>query len=102
MILVFHNPKTNFFSAVAEQVEELKANDLVAEVNTNDLETAYMLTNHIDEDWYTHPDVKCIRQSRSTSVGDFMVKDGRWWVVDGIGFKRVYSDKFKLSIQELI
>ena len=86
MIKVFHNAKSNFISPRFED-EDL---ELVAEVRDNDLETAYMLTNHIDEAWYDHPNVECHnRQARSTSIGDVMERNGRRYVVDVVGFKEI-------------
>jgi hypothetical protein len=90
MIRVFHNPKTNFTSANKHMALKMTDNELVAVVNTNDLEEAYRLTNHIDESWYYNRGVTCHNfKARSTSVGDFMEKDGTWYVVAMCGFEAV-------------
>ena len=90
MIYVFHNPKTNFFKGILEDVFSITIDELVASVSTNDLEEAFKLTNSIDRAWYDNPDVIVERPSRSTSVGDFMVTDdGKWYMVDGVGFLRI-------------
>jgi hypothetical protein len=50
--------------------------ELVAEVDTIDLDEVFRVTNHIDEPWWNNPEVKWHKpQSRSTSVGD-VVTDG--------------------------
>jgi hypothetical protein len=51
-----------------------------------------MLTNHIEEPWFKHPHVKCIKESRSTSVGDFMLVEGSWYMVSPVGFERIDTD----------
>ena len=84
MIKVYHNP--NFIN---KNPQDFMKAELVAEVMDDDLEVAYMLTNHIDESWWKHPNVKCIKESRSTSVGDFMVKDGEWYIVAPVGFDKI-------------
>jgi hypothetical protein len=61
----------------------------VAEVDTNSLEDAFRLTNHIDEAWFNNPEVKVIKKSRSTSIGDVMELDGKKYIVNDIGFKEV-------------
>lgn len=61
----------------------------VANVDTNDLEVAFELTNTIDRAWWSNPGVQAkVSPCRSTSVGDIMVKDtgSRHWVA-GMGFE---------------
>jgi len=50
----------------------------VAEVETDDLDRAYELTNHIDRAWFTNPGVRAFDapRLRSTSVGDVLVRAG--------------------------
>lgn len=52
--------------------------ELVAEVDTNDVEYAYKLTNHIDCPWWENREVKAIKQTRSTSVGDVLEVNGKF------------------------
>lgn len=63
----------------------------VADVYTDDLDTAYARTNSIDKLWTTNQDVTCIAgRHRSTSVGDALVDiDGQWWMVASFGFERI-------------
>lgn len=62
----------------------------VAAVGTNDLEEAFHLTNHIDEDWTTNFHVTAIgNRHRSSSTGDIFEKDGRKYLVSGFGFTEV-------------
>lgn len=73
---------------VAGQVPGLAARK-VAEVQTDDLERAFELTNSIESSWSVKPGpgVKPLgTRLRSTSVGDFMVQDGRAHAVASIGF----------------
>lgn len=69
----------------------LTAYALVAEVETTDVEMAFQLTNHIDEDWTLNPGVRAFVQScRSTSVGDMIVMpDDEAYLVLPIGFRRL-------------
>lgn len=50
----------------------------VAEVETDDIDAAYTLTNHIDRAWFDNPGVRAFGapKLRSTSVGDVMVRNG--------------------------
>jgi hypothetical protein len=66
--------------------------DLVAELTGDSLDDAFHLTNHIDRDW-----TKRIREgftvvkkeSRSTSVGDVVVKDGIPYRCENMGWKEI-------------
>lgn len=62
---------------------------LVAEVDSNDLEQVFDLTNHIDHDWTTNDKVdefNPMTGKRSTSVGDIFERDGKYYFVDNSGF----------------
>lgn len=73
----------------------------MASVETDDMDEAFRLTNHIDSDWMENKRVKAfvvkafVKQARSTSVGDvFMVWKGdkgkpQSFIVAPIGFKPV-------------
>lgn len=65
--------------------------ELVAHVESDDLERAFAATNHIDRDWSDNPDVevKTTGSRRSTSVGDLVVRDGLTFVVGKFGFTYV-------------
>jgi hypothetical protein len=96
MIQIWHNP--NFFDAWrSNEPPKLADCTLVAEVDTDDLEEAWRLTNHIDEPWFapgggggkviTHPRDGEEPRHRSTSVGDLAVKsDGTVWYCDAVGW----------------
>lgn len=59
----------------------------VAEVNTDDLETAWHLTHYIDHLWTTNADVTPIgQQHRSSTIGDVFDLNGKLFAVHGIGF----------------
>ena len=89
MIRVFHNPRTDFFRVNPSDVFTITPDELVAIVDTDDLDEAYRLTNHIDKPWYENTEVQTIRKSRSTSVGDFMELNGAWYAVAPMGFDKV-------------
>lgn len=65
---------------------------LVGEVETDDKERAYMLTNHIDTEWWNNDGVKKViaKEVRSTSMGDLLEdENGQLWVVASIGFEKI-------------
>ena len=107
MILVYHAKEMNPFPKAKEVIKEFdlgivydasdnNAYSHVASVNTDDMDQAYMLTNHIHENWCAELEdsltggfVKGDGKHRSTSVGDiFVCKDGIY-LVDRIGFTLV-------------
>lgn len=92
IVRVFHLSEPTFHEN-PDKVYCVTPAELVAEVKTTDLEEAYMLTNHIDSEWWSHPNVRLIKKSRSTSVGDFMERDGSWYMVAVAGFKKVAGVK---------
>lgn len=60
----------------------------VAEVDTDDLEVAFELTNTIDRAWWENEGVKAIvTPCRSTSVGDILVRGGKTFWTAGCGFE---------------
>jgi len=94
-IVVSHNP--NFASRHFEPKDEDLIKDfyqeakVVAIVDTNDLDEAFRLTNHIDHPWQNNLEiVKCFwPKPRSTSVGDFMQIGDDVYVVEMIGFRKL-------------
>lgn len=63
---------------------------LVANVDTDNLEDVFRLTNHIDSAWWTNPGVHHLVESRSTSTGDVVVQsDGTVFVVRSMGWSKV-------------
>lgn len=68
--------------------------NVVAVVDTDDLEEAFRLTNSIDCPWQENSGVDSMLESaRSTSVGDVMVDDNdKVWLVAGMGFTEVEWD----------
>ena len=61
---------------------------LVAEVDTNDLTEAFLLTNDMGSDWWLHEQVQVfVMPCRSTSVGDVLVlPDGEAFIALRFGF----------------
>jgi hypothetical protein len=59
----------------------------VAEVDTDDLEEAFTLTNSIDSPWWENRRVKCLRRDRSTSVWDLLETRAGLYRVASLGFE---------------
>jgi hypothetical protein len=51
--------------------------ELVAEVESDELEVVYEFTNHIHQEWWKNEGVKLVKESRSTSVGDVVEINGK-------------------------
>lgn len=63
---------------------------LVAVVDSDDLEDGFRYTNHIEADWAKQPAAIVTAlpgDHRSTSVGDVFCRDGATYIVDNMGFK---------------
>ena len=86
----------NYFGEKDPDVEDL---ELVAEVDTNDLEEAYNLTQNKTKPWADNPMVKALKRDlRSTMVGDLIIESPnsvfkyvRNNVVTPIGFRATCS-----------
>jgi len=64
------------------------AYELVANVDTDDLDAAFQLTNTIDCPWWDNEGVEVINKARSTSVGDIIVsEDGSRHLCENFGWK---------------
>lgn len=64
---------------------------LVAEVDTDHLEKAFQLTNHISWSWLKNQEVSPKTEAaRSTMVGDLMEdSDGNFWLTANFGFAAI-------------
>lgn len=61
-----------------------------AVVKTDSLDWAYQQTNNISHVWNLNDDVVALTdQFKSTSVGDVMLKDGKFYVVASMGFEEI-------------
>lgn len=80
-----------------ENAEALAAQGLllekVAQMEGDDKDQAFSLTNHIDDAWTKNPQVTVMGDGRwrSTSVGDLMRVDGEMHVVSSFGFTPVIA-----------
>jgi hypothetical protein len=64
--------------------------EMVAEVESDDLDEVFEKTNSIDAPWVFNQGVAPVRDRlRSTSVGDVMVLGEVAYVVAGMGFERI-------------
>lgn len=94
MVKVYQNKNFHDYRKGTPNAADLS---LVAEVNTDNLNTAYRDTNTIDQYWWENQGVTRKFEGegcRSTSVGDVMEKDGEFFVVAMCGFEKL--EDFKL------
>lgn len=72
--------------------------NFVASVDTNELDTAFSETNHIDWEWWRNPTIletDTRFSSRSTSVGDLLItEDGTEYIVERAGFSILTKNEF--------
>jgi hypothetical protein len=69
--------------------------ELVARIDSDDLEDAFRYTNHIETSWHKHPAhivTPMPGDHRSTSVGDVVCRNGRTYVVAPVGFKLLTAE----------
>lgn len=86
MISIFHASPPDFS---ARQPEGTKYHH-VADVDTNDIELAYELTNSIDAPWWGNQLVNKTftgKGTRSTSVGDLAIHNGITYRCESFGWK---------------
>ena len=90
MVSVYHNKEFINDSFTKPQVFLKENLTRVAEIDTKDLETAYNLTNHTDSNWTQNEGVTpLIPNPRSTSEGDILEKDNKFFVVNMSGFDEI-------------
>lgn len=91
MIQVWHAINPTFGYALGDRPAPVWPDEYVkvAEVQTDDRDQAYMLTNHVDHPWYANPGVASwgAPKLRSTSMGDVLVQDGQAWICVEIGWQ---------------
>lgn len=73
MSQVYHAIKPTFGLPQLPEPQFPADYELVAELDSNDIDEAFRLTNHIDQPWYENQGVKALKKARSTSVGDVIV-----------------------------
>lgn len=93
MIQVFHAIKPTFGLSYLPEPKFPADFELVAEVDTDNLDEAFRLTNHIDQSWYENEDVKTIKKSRSTSVGDVIVVSGSAYRCKSLGWEKCNDEQ---------
>ena len=98
-VKVFHNPDfiEHFLKFdVKRKEKDFKKSKLVIEYNdfnneyktvTETLDTAFRLTNNIDESWKSNFGIH--GDERSTSIGDFVQVNDVLYGVDGCGFMKL-------------
>ena len=93
MITVHHAIESDFWTA-ADKFDPKKFRN-VAQVNTDDLEEAYKLTNNIDKPWIENKEVfPCfLKPQRSTSMGDVLQIGHEYFAVATFGFTKIEKAK---------
>lgn len=76
-------------SLEGEHEAELAARALPALEGIERLEAAFALTQNGDRSWWENPSVRAARPGRSTSVGDVLELDGRYYTVLAAGFAEI-------------
>lgn len=87
MIIVYHKrePRFNDTEPLFEELER------VCSVGVNDLDKAYELTQNLDGPWINNWQVtEMLEPRRSTSVGDVLEKDGKFYLVSMLGFRELF------------
>lgn len=73
-----------------DKINLLRDYDYMASVDAPNLGEVFRATNHIDHPWWENPEVVFhVKESRSTSVEDVVVFDGRIFLCLPIGWKEV-------------
>jgi hypothetical protein len=72
---------------------------LAAIVDTDSVEEAYGLTNHVDREWWDNPGVELVGpKTRSTSTGDVVVVNGQGYKCESFG----WSEPFEVSTSDMV
>jgi hypothetical protein len=62
---------------------------LIAETETDNLEKAFELTNHISCAWWDNEGVTTVKKSRSTSIGDIIITNEGKFICYTNGWKKI-------------
>ena len=92
---VYHrNPIQNTY-LLSAQSSDKPTFTLVAEVDSDNLEEIFQLTNHIDHSWTQNKKVTVITKNkvRSTSVGDLVFVNGKNFVCESVGWSETTINK---------
>jgi hypothetical protein len=76
---------------------------LVAKVRCDEPEEAFSLTQHLDEEWWKNDKVYLVKESRSTSVGDFIIAGHVAYQVLSMGYRMfTYKDGQLFELEEQV
>jgi len=84
---VYHAVKPTFLMTEQKFPQEF---ELVARVDTDNLDKAFELTNHIDCEWWDNEGVELVKESRSTSVGDVIEVNREWFRCGMVGWVKFH------------
>ena len=89
MAKVYHAQNPVFGFSYKEQPKWPEEYQLIAETETDNLEKAFELTNHISCAWWDNEGVTTVKKSRSTSVGDIIVTNEGVFHCESSGWKKI-------------
>lgn len=91
MITIYQTNKLDSYY-FSDEDHSIFPNDFskVADIDTDDLDEAYSLSQNVTASWACNNEVKSdLKQCRSTSMGDILEKAGEYFIVDMFGFKKI-------------
>lgn len=93
MIQVWHFDGMTQPHTVNESASKFKNYRHVANISVDDLEQAYYLTQHLENDWTENSLVHTlVGRCRSSMVGDIFIRDGSMYFVDVVGFREIAKE----------
>lgn len=98
MTVVYHDKKPSF--GMSEEPRTWPDDyDVAAEVDSDDLDDVYELTNTITQPWWENDGVKNAKPARSTSVGDIVVtSQDVVFLVLPVGWKEIGKADQKITL----
>jgi len=91
MITVYHNHDFLMYIIDPSKIGWLTK---AAIVETEDLQEAYTSTNNIDAPWSENKNTRATTFSlRSTSAGDVLEQDSKFYVVESCGFRELSNEE---------
>lgn len=93
MITVWHYTGMVQPQTVEEATSRFDLYQQVARISVDDLERAYYLTQHLENDWTENSLVHAlVDRCRSSMVGDIFIRDGILYFVDVVGFREIAKE----------
>jgi hypothetical protein len=102
MVEIYHNKQ--FLSYMMDKTVNPLDLEHVANVNTNELEVAFITSQNIGEPndpWINNSTVEAVKPGiiyRSTSVGDVLKRDGKFYVIEMVGYNEIDIDEENIGV----